>query len=40
MHIDEYIKNIDEAVCENLDNPENTSRGKLSRAILSLLRFL
>ncbi len=38
MHIDEYIKNIDEAICENLDNPENTSRGRLSRAILSLLR--
>ena len=38
MHIDYYIKNIDEAICENLDDFRNTTRGKLSRSILTLLR--
>lgn len=38
MHIDRYIQNIDDVICENIDDIPSSCRGKLSQNILSQLR--
>ena len=38
LHIDEQIKNIDDQICEKLENSQNICRGSLSADIIQLLR--